>query len=87
MVDTQVAQATSNADSDTDESTQSDTPELEFPSISNIQSEQNIFERVICAVDFLEACDIATVQEVIFVGICKCNTLLLSRIAALRTTF
>ena len=71
MVDTQVAQATVNADSDTDESTQSDTPELELPSIPNVQSEQNIFERVICAVDFLEACDIATIQKVIFVGICK----------------
>lgn len=80
-------QATGNADSDTDESTQSDTPDHDFPSISNVQSERNIFERVICAVDFLEACDIATIQEVIFVGICKWNILLLSRIAALRAKF
>jgi hypothetical protein len=72
MVDTQ---APDNSDSDTDISSENDTPKLELPSMANVRCGQSIFERVICAIDFLDACDVATIQEVIFVGMCNGITL------------
>lgn len=85
MVDT-LTQTPDN-DSDTDDSGQNDEPKFELPSVANVQCGRSILERMICAIDFLEACDVATIQEVIFVGISNSSSLPLSRIAALRTTF
>lgn len=71
MVNTQ----TLDNDSDTDDSSGNDTPKFELLSMANVQCGQSIIERVICAIDFLDACDVVTIQEVIFVGMCNCNTL------------
>ena len=63
-----VTQAPDNSDSDTDNSSENDTPKFELPSMANVPCGRSIFERVICAINFLDACDVATIQEVIFVG-------------------